>query len=117
MRPEEDVMAALTADRVAGLRDPCPPASGAAEACARFTEPLSAQVRFGEGPQAALEAADVLAICAGHLELAMPPSGCHQPGEACQVSFELNGARRVLACTILWFSTHQLVSLMGVGLG
>jgi hypothetical protein len=33
------------------------------------------------------------------------------------VRFELNGARRVLACTLLWFSMHELVSIMGVGLG
>ena len=110
-------MAALTADRVVGLRDPFPPASDPPVACARFAEPLTAEVRFGEGPEAVLAQADVLAICADHLELAMPTHGFHQPGEPCQVSFELNGTQRVLACTILWFSMHQLVSLMGVGLG
>lgn len=110
-------MTANTANGAVGRRDPCPPGSGPPEACAVFAEPLLAEVRFGEGAEAAVEHADVLAICDDHLELAMPTHGFHQPGEACQVAFELNGARRVLACTILWFSMHQLVSLMGVGLG
>jgi hypothetical protein len=61
--------------------------------------------------------ADVLSICADHLELAMPTHAFHQVGENCEVSFELNGAQRVLACTLLWFSMHELVSVMGVGLG
>lgn len=43
--------------------------------------------------------ADVLSICNDHLELVMPSHGLHQPGEACQVRFQLNGARRVLAFT------------------
>ncbi|TVS05089.1 MAG: hypothetical protein EA413_07675 [Cyanobium sp. PLM2.Bin73] len=60
-----------------------------------FAEPFTAEVRFGEGPEAALEQADVMA---------MPTYGCHQPGETCQVSFELNGARRVMACTIFCVS-------------
>jgi hypothetical protein len=78
-----------------GPRDPDPPASGPAEACAVFAEPFTAEVRFGGGPEAALEQADVMA---------MPTYGCHQPGETCQVSFELNGARRVMACTIFCVS-------------
>ena len=110
-------MSVITANGAVGLRDPCPPASGPPAACAVFAEPLLADVRFGEGSDAAVEQADVLAICDDHLELAMPSHGFHQPGEGCQVCFELNGARRVMACTILWFSMHQLVSLMGVGLG
>ena len=60
-----------------------------------------------------MEQADVLAICDDHLELAMPTHGFHQPGETCQVTFEFNGPWRVLACTILWFSMHKLLSLMG----
>jgi hypothetical protein len=87
------------------------------ERCSVFAEPLTADVRFGDDPSAAVERADVLAICADHLELAMPTRTFHQVGEPCQVSFELNGAQRVLACTLLWFSMHELVSIMGVGLG
>jgi hypothetical protein len=94
-----------------GLNGPAPP-----ESCALFAEPLTADVRFGGDPRAPLVRADVLAICDHHLKLAMPTSTLHQPGELCQVSFELNGVRRVLACTLLWFSMHELVSLMGVGL-
>lgn len=71
------------------------------ERCSVFAEPLTADVRFGDD----------------HLELAMPTHAFHQPGETCQVTFELNGAQRVLACTLLWFSMHELVSVMGVGLG
>ncbi|CAK6691773.1 hypothetical protein [Synechococcus sp. CBW1107] len=61
--------------------------------------------------------ADVQSIFNDHLELAIPSHGFHQPGEACEARFELNGAKRVLVCTLLWFSMHELVSIMGVGLG
>lgn len=37
-----------------------------------------------------------------------------QAGEVCEVRFELNGVPRVLACTLRWFSTHELVGLMAV---
>jgi hypothetical protein len=86
------------------------------ERCSVFAEPLTADVRFGDDPTGPLERADVLSICDDHLELAMPTNAFHQPGETCQVRFELNGAQRVLACTLLWFSMHELVSVMGVGI-
>jgi hypothetical protein len=93
------------------------PITAKPERCDVFAEPLTAEVRFGNDPDAAVERVDVLSICADHLELAMPSHAFHQPGEPCEVRFELNGARRVLACTLLWFSMHELVSIMGVGLG
>lgn len=84
------------------------------ERCSVFAEPLTADVRFGDDPTAALERADVLSICDDHLELAMPAHGFHQVGETSQVTFELNGAQRVFTCTLLWFSMNELVSVMSV---
>lgn len=63
------------------------------QASAFFAEALIGEVRFGEGQDVMVEQADVLSICQDHLELAMPTHVFHQPGETCQVSFELNGPR------------------------